>query len=52
MKRRLREAVRLHLRELPAAWNIVFNVRKPLLDAPFEQLEAEVRKVFERCANS
>jgi ribonuclease P protein component len=52
MKRRMREAVRLHLHELPAQWSIVFNPRKPLLDAPFVDLEREVSKVFARCANS
>jgi ribonuclease P protein component len=51
MKRRMREAVRLHLHELPAQWAIVFNPRKPLLDAPFRSIEAEVQKLFQRCAN-
>lgn len=52
MRRRIREAVRLQLRSLPREWAIVFNPRKPLLDAPFEKVQAEVGKVFERCANS
>jgi ribonuclease P protein component len=52
MKRRLREAVRLHLGELPAPWSVVFNVRKPLLEADFAALEREVEKVFRQCANS
>ena len=52
MKRRMREAVRRHLDELPARWSIVFNPRKPLLSAPFAAVEQEVRKLFSRCANS
>jgi ribonuclease P protein component len=51
MKRRMREAVRLHLPELAAQWAIVFNPRKPLLEAPFPLIEAEVQKLFHRCAN-
>lgn len=52
MKRRLREAARLHLGELPAGWMIVFNGRKALLEAEFSVIEREVGKVFARCANS
>jgi ribonuclease P protein component len=52
MKRRMREAVRLKLASLPAQWDIVFNPRRPLLTAEFGTVEAEVQKVFERCANS
>ena len=52
MKRRVREAVRLNLTSLPSAWDVVFNPRKPLLTAEFSALQAEVRRVFERCANS
>ena len=52
IKRRMREAVRLHLSELPVGWCIVFNPRKPAASVPFPELEAEVRKLFQRCANS
>lgn len=52
LKRRMREAVRLHLDELPPKWQVVFNPRKPLLAAPFPAIEQEVRKLFSRCANS
>ena len=52
MKRRMREAVRLHLEDLQSEWSIVFNPRKPLLEAPFPDIEAEVRKVFSRCGKS
>jgi len=52
MKRRMREAVRLHLRELPARWFVVFNPRKALLTAEFAAVERQVSEVFARCANS
>jgi ribonuclease P protein component len=52
MKRRLREAVRLHLRALPSSWMIVLNGRKGLLDAEFPSIEREVARLFARCANS
>jgi ribonuclease P protein component len=52
MKRRLREATRLHLAELPAAWMIVMNGRKALLDAEFVAIEREVSRLFAQCANS
>jgi ribonuclease P protein component len=52
MKRRLREAVRLHLTELPACWMIVLNGRKGLLDAKFPAIEREVMRLFAQCANS
>jgi ribonuclease P protein component len=52
MKRRMREAVRLHLAKLPANWSVVFNPRKGLLNADFADIEREVVKVFTKCANS
>jgi ribonuclease P protein component len=52
MKRRMREAVRLNLASLPPVWDIVFNPRKPLLTADFDAVQTEIRRVFERCANS
>jgi ribonuclease P protein component len=52
MKRRLREAVRLHLRKLPASWMIVMNGRKALLDAEFSSIQREVERLFAQCANS
>ena len=48
----MREVVRLHLSELPPEWSIVFNPRKPVLSADFPAIEAEIRKLFLRCANS
>ncbi len=52
LRRRLREAVRMHLAELPPTWWIVFNPRRAGLDAPLPDLEREVRRVFQRCASS
>lgn len=52
IKRRLREAVRHELPAFPQPIDYVFNPRRKLLDSPFPQLRAEVRKVFARCANS
>ena len=46
IRRRLREAVRRHLRELNAPAEIVFHPRKSALRADFSQLEAEVTRAF------
>ncbi len=52
MKRRMREAVRLHLSDLPARWLVVFNPRKPILDAEAQQIERDVMRLFAQCKNS
>ena len=46
MKRRLREAVRLH-GPIPAAVDVVINPKKSLLTAGFEGLRKEVGRAFE-----
>ena len=46
IRRRLREAVRRHLRELKAPAEIVFHPRKSALRADFFQLEAEVMRAL------
>jgi len=46
MKRRLREAVRLH-GMIPAAVDVVINPKKTLLSAVFSDLQNEVRRAFE-----
>jgi len=48
IRRRLREATRLHLPELGAGWEIVFNPRRAVFDATFPRLEAEVTRLFEK----
>jgi ribonuclease P protein component len=52
LKRRLREAVRTQKMSAPDDWAFVFNPRRAVLDARFEDLCAEVRRVFARCSES
>jgi len=52
IKRRIREAVRLHLSKLPPGWEIVLNPRRTVLDAEFAQLELEIERLFSRCKAS
>jgi ribonuclease P protein component len=47
IKRRMREAVRLHLEALTAVVDVVVNPKKLVLDAEFIQIEQEVKKAFE-----
>jgi ribonuclease P protein component len=49
LKRRMREAVRHHLPSLPARCSIVFNPRRNILDAPFEELCYEIGRILARC---
>jgi ribonuclease P protein component len=49
IKRRLREAFRLHRGELNPRWDIVLNPRRTALTAPFTDLERALRKVIEKC---
>lgn len=46
MKRRLREAVRLH-GTIPVAMDVVINPKKSLLTAEFSDLQREIRRAFE-----
>jgi ribonuclease P protein component len=52
MRRRVREAVRLHQDGLTHGWDLVFNPRRGAMGAPFSAIEREVVKVFERCKQS
>jgi ribonuclease P protein component len=52
IKRRMREAVRLQLWRLAPQFDVVFNARRAVLEAPFEELEREVERVFRRCRAS
>jgi len=52
IRRRVREAVRTHLAQLPSGWLFVFNPRRSALEAPFEELASEVGRIFERCNRS
>jgi ribonuclease P protein component len=51
IKRRVREAVRARLGLAGAGWEIVINPRLRALTAPFSQIEAEIERLFKRCAN-
>jgi ribonuclease P protein component len=49
IKRRLREAFRLHRAELNAVWDIVLNPRRAVLNASFAEIEQALVKVMGRC---
>jgi ribonuclease P protein component len=49
IKRRLREAFRLHRDDLDPRWDIVLNPRRTALAAPFADLERALRKVIDQC---
>ena len=51
VKRRMREAVRLHLDGLAPQWSVVLNPRRAVLDADFRELEREVERLFRECGN-
>jgi ribonuclease P protein component len=52
IKRRVREAVRLHLDQLSPLWSIVINPRRKAFDAPVAELRREVERLFQRCNGS
>jgi ribonuclease P protein component len=52
IRRRMREAVRLHLGQLGLKWRVVFNPRRTVLAAETEAIEKDVERLFARCANS
>lgn len=49
IRRRMREAVRAQLSRLAGNRTIVFNPRRTVLDASFEDLCRETARVMERC---
>jgi ribonuclease P protein component len=49
LRRRLREAVRTQMPLLSSNWAVVFNPRRTVLEAPFEDLCREVGRIFARC---
>jgi ribonuclease P protein component len=49
IKRRTREAVRRQLFRLEPQWEIVFNPRRSVLEAPMEDLAREIERLFSRC---
>jgi ribonuclease P protein component len=46
IRRRMREAVRIHLAELPLRVDVVLHPRRLVLDMEFTRLEREVSRVF------
>lgn len=52
IKRRFREAFRLHRAEIGVEWDIVLNPRKAAAAVPWEQVERAFRKIIERCGAS
>jgi len=49
VKRRLREALRVRLPEVPPEWDIVINPRRPAIAAPVEELRREVDRLVAQC---
>ncbi len=52
LRRRVREAVRLELANLNPQWSIVFNPRRKTLECSFDELRAEVLRLFLRCTKA
>jgi ribonuclease P protein component len=46
IRRRMREAVRLHLNELPPSVDVVLHPRRAVLEMEFARLEREVSRIF------
>jgi ribonuclease P protein component len=46
IRRRMREAVRMHVRELPQRVDLVLHPRKQVLEMDFSRLEQEVSRIF------
>jgi ribonuclease P protein component len=51
IKRRLREAFRMHRAEFGSQWDIVLNPRRAALVAPFSEIERAFQKVIEKCGH-
>jgi ribonuclease P protein component len=49
IKRRLREAFRMHRSGLAPHWDIVINPRRAAIDASFTDIEQALMKVIARC---
>jgi len=50
IRRRMREAVRMHFRELPPRVDVVLHPRRLVIDMEFTRLEREVSRVFRSVA--
>lgn len=49
LKRRFREAFRLHRAELDPKWDIVLNPRRLALDAQFREIEQALENLIRKC---
>jgi ribonuclease P protein component len=49
VKRRLREAIRVRMQDIPPHWDIVINPRRAALKAPVEELRREVDRLVTQC---
>ena len=49
LKRRLREAFRLHAAEIAPQWDLVLNPRRAMLAASFSEIEQALGKVIAQC---
>jgi ribonuclease P protein component len=47
-KRRLRESVRARMEEIRPGWDCLLIARRPLIDAPFEEVATAVAGLFQR----
>jgi ribonuclease P protein component len=52
LKRRMREAIGKQIAGAPDQWSIVFNPRRTVADAPFDDLCREIGRILERCKQS
>jgi ribonuclease P protein component len=52
LKRRMRAAIADRIHEAPPCWSIVFNPRRNVAEAPFEDLCREIGRILERCKQS
>ncbi len=51
IKRRLREAFRIHRAEFGPQWDIVLNPRRAAYNAPFEEIERALQRLIEKCGH-
>ena len=50
IKRRMREAVRMHLAELPGGFDLILHPRRSVMSMDFGKLQAEVLRIFRQAA--
>jgi ribonuclease P protein component len=51
IKRRIREAFRMHRSEIGRQWDIVVNPRRAALKASFPEIERALSKVIVKCGS-